>query len=218
MTTPHGARAATGTRGRRRPRRRSGLRSLGLTLPESARPQPAHRTALMHLDNFGSLDSSETTSSVRAASNAEGDGEDGVDGGDSSVEITSVTRALLPARNRACRARPDARPAGDRPYVRLASRCPERRRSAAHGTHRARTEAHPPQNTKTRPHPPQRPNLPSTASRFPTEGLDSRGARRHRDHGERVSRRVRHEGSGVQTRAFSFSDLCVLRRRRSRWR
>jgi len=46
----------------------------------------------MHLGNFGSLDSSVTTSSVRAASNAEDDGEQGIGWGDSSVEITSVTR------------------------------------------------------------------------------------------------------------------------------
>jgi hypothetical protein len=55
----------------------------------------------MHLDNFGSLGSSETTSSVRGASNAKGDGEQGVDEGDCSVEITSVTRSPLRARNRA---------------------------------------------------------------------------------------------------------------------
>jgi hypothetical protein len=46
----------------------------------------------MLLCNFGSLDSSDETSSVRAASNAEVDGDEEVGSDDSSVEIASVTR------------------------------------------------------------------------------------------------------------------------------
>src|SRR5277367_945795 len=179
MTTPHGARERLGTRGRRR-RRRSPLRSLGRTRPESTRPQLAQRTTATGLGNFGSLDSSEWISSVRAASTAEDDGDEGIDAGDSSVEIASVTPPPRPARNRACRARPDARPRGDRPYTRLASRWFARRRSDAHAAHRARTDAHTPQNTETRTQPAQRPNRPSTRP-LPWEGLDSRGAERHRD-------------------------------------
>ena len=99
---------------------------------------------------------------MRAASTTEADGDEGIGGADPSVEIASVTRPPRRARNRDCRARPDARPPGDRPYARLAFRCSARRRSDAHGSHRALTDAHTPQNTRTRPQPPQRPNLPST--------------------------------------------------------
>jgi hypothetical protein len=216
MTAPHGARERRGTRGRRR--RRSALRSLGRTRSDSTRPQLAQRTTATGLGNFGSLDSSERISSVRAASTAEDDGDEGIGAGDSSVEIASVTPPPRPARNRACRARPDARPPGDRPYTRLASRWPARRRSDAHGPHRARTDAHTPQNTKTRTQPPQRPNRPSTQL-LPWEGLDSRGAGRHRDPRRARFRRARHEGSGDQTRAFTFSiNPLLLRRRRPRWR
>ncbi len=56
------------------------------------RRHPAHRTTAMLLCNFGSLDSSDETSSVRAASNAEVDGDEEVGSDDSSVEIASVTR------------------------------------------------------------------------------------------------------------------------------
>jgi hypothetical protein len=42
--------------------------------------------------DFGAIDSSEETSSVRAASTTEDDGDDEVDAPDSSVEIASVTR------------------------------------------------------------------------------------------------------------------------------
>jgi hypothetical protein len=45
----------------------------------------------MRLCNFGSLDSSNETSSARATSTAVVDGDDEVVPGDSSVEIASVT-------------------------------------------------------------------------------------------------------------------------------
>src|SRR5882672_11039894 len=116
---------------------------------------------------FGSLDSSEETSSVRAASTTEDDGNDEIDATDSSVEIASVTHVERPARNRAWRARPDARPRGDWPYVRFARRCSASRRFDAHDAHRAITAAHPPQNTKTNSHPEQRPNRPSNRPQLP---------------------------------------------------
>jgi hypothetical protein len=216
MTAPHGARERQGTRGRRR--RRSALRSLGRTRPDSMRPQLAQRTTATDLGNFGSLDSSERISSVRPASTAEDDGDEGIGAGNSSVEIASVTPPPRPARNRACRARPDARPLGDRPYTRLASRWSARRRSEAHRAHRARTDAHTPQNTMTRTQPPQRPNRPSTRP-LPGRGWTPEAQSGIVTHGGRVFRRARHEGSGDQTRAFTFSiDPLLLRRRRPRWR
>ena len=56
------------------------------------RPQLAQRTTATDLGNFGSLDSSERISSVRPASTAEDDGDEGIGAGNSSVEIASVTR------------------------------------------------------------------------------------------------------------------------------
>ena len=78
---------------------------------------------------------------MRAASTAEDDGDEGIGEADPSVEIASVTRPPRRARNRDCRARPDARPPGDRPYARLAFRCRAPRRSDAHGPPRALTDA-----------------------------------------------------------------------------
>lgn len=215
MTTPHGARDRRGTRGRRR--RRSGLRSLGRARPESTRPQRAQRTTAMPRSGFGPVDSLEGTSSVRAASTTEDDGDQDVGRGDPCVEIASVTPPRRAARKRACRSRPDARPRGDRPYVRLASRCRARRRSPAHGAQRAPTEAHAPQKTLTFSHPPQRPNRPSTASRSP-EGLDSRGFRRHREPRQarspmRSPRRLGSDHPGLHLLRPS-----LLRRQRPRWR
>jgi len=64
------------------------------------RPQLAQRTTAMLRSDFGSVDSSET-SSVRAASTAEDDGDENVGGGDPCVEIASVTPPRRRARNRA---------------------------------------------------------------------------------------------------------------------
>jgi len=49
------------------------------------RPQLAQRTTATDLGNFGSLDSSERISSVRPASTAEDDGDEGIGAGNSSV-------------------------------------------------------------------------------------------------------------------------------------
>jgi hypothetical protein len=123
---------------------------------------------------------------MRAASTAEDDGDEGIGEADPSVEIASVTRPPRRARNRDCRARPDARPPGDRPYARLAFRCRARRRSDAHGPHRALTDAHTPQNTRTRTQPPQRPNLPSTRP-LPGRGWTPEAQSGIVTHGGRVS-------------------------------
>ncbi len=196
MTIPHGARTRTGRRGRR-PRRRSGLRSLVRTRPDSTRPHPAQRTTAMLLSTFDSLDSSEPTSSVRVPSIAEEDGDEDVVPDDSSVEIASVTPPSRAARNRACRSRPDARPPGVRPYTRFDPRCRSRRRARAHPAHRAFTDAQPPQNTKTRVQPPQRPNLPSTKNAaLLRSGWTSEALAGSVTHGERVLRCARHEGPG----------------------
>lgn len=196
MATPHGPRAKTGTRGRR-PRRRSRLRSLGRTRPDSTRLHAAHRTTAMLFSSFDSLDSSEQASSVRVTSNAEDDGDDDVAPEDSSVEIASVTPSGRAPRNRAWRARPDARPPGVRPYAWFDPRCSARRRARAHQAHRAFTDAQPPQNTNTRTQPTQRPNLPSTRNTaLLRSGWTSGALAGSVTHGECVLRCARHEGPG----------------------
>jgi hypothetical protein len=215
MTPPHDPRARRGTRGRRR--RRCGLHSLGRARPESTRPQLAQRMTAMAQAIFGSVDSSDETSSVRAASTTEDDGDEDVGERDPCVEIASVTLLRRRARKRACRTRPDARPSGVRAYVRLASRRCARRRSPEHGAQRAPTEAHAPQNTFTSLHPPQRPNRPSTASRSP-EGLDSRGVRRHREPRRARSPMRPPRRPGSDHPGLHLLRRSLLRRHRPRWR
>jgi hypothetical protein len=211
-TPPQGARACVGSRGRRR--RRSGRRSLGRTRPESTRRQRAHRTTPMGGWTLGMADSWGDGSSVRAASITEDDGKEVVDEDDSCVEIASVTFACRRARKLACRLRPEARPSGERPYTRLTARCFARRRdpaqgraprlqrsaSAAEGLHLRATHA------------------ASKSSVHPKAALSRRGWTQGAFdgtviHGERVVRRARHEGSGVKTRAFTYSNLRTLPRR-----
>jgi hypothetical protein len=57
----------------------------------------------------------ERTSSVADASTSEVDDDEGIDEPDASVEIVSVTERRFRARNRSCRARPEARPRTERP-------------------------------------------------------------------------------------------------------
>jgi hypothetical protein len=125
---------------------------------------------------LGMADSWGDGSSVRAASITEDDGKEVVDEDDSCVEIASVTSACRRARKLACRLRPEARPSGERPYTRLATRCLARRRDPAHGAHCACNEAHPPQKTFTSAQPAQRPNRPSTR-RPPSQGGAGRRGR-----------------------------------------
>ena len=89
--------------------------------------------------------------------------------------ITSVTSAWRRPRKRACRLRPDARPPGERPYKRLATRCFARRSDPAQFAHRARNDAHPPQNTLTSAQPTHRPNRPSTRKPPSQGGAGRRG-------------------------------------------
>ena len=124
---------------------------------------------------LGMADSWGDGSSVRVASNTEDDGKEVVDDVRSSVEITSVTSAWRRPRKRACRLRPDARPPGERPYKRLATRCFARRSDPAQFAHRARNDAHPPQNTLTSAQPTHRPNRPSTRKPPSQGGAGRRG-------------------------------------------
>ena len=172
-TAPHGARANVGGRGRRR--RRSRLRSLGRTRPDSTRRHRAHRTTPMGGWTLGMADSWGDGSSVRAAPITEDDGKEVVDEDDSCVEIASVTSACRRARKLACRLRPEARPSGERPYTRLAARCFVRRRNPAQGAHCACNEAHPPQKTFTSAQPKHRPNRPSTRKPPSQGGAGRRG-------------------------------------------
>ena len=107
-------------------------------------------------------DSWRAGSSGGAASVMEAGSTEVVDEPDASVEIASVTFAFRRARSLACRWRPEARPSGERPYARLASRCFSSSRDLAQGAHFAASEAHPTQKTLTSEHPEHRPNRPST--------------------------------------------------------
>ena len=125
-------------------------------------------------------DSWRAGSSGGAASVMEAGSTEVVDEPDSSVEIASVTFAFRRARSLACRWRPEARPSGERPYARLASRCFARLRDPAQGAHFAASEAQPAQNTLIIAQPVQRPNRPSTCQPPSQGGLDAAGVRRHR--------------------------------------
>jgi phage-related protein len=129
-------------------------------------------------------------------------------------------------------------------YIRLSARTKARLPPPARGTPERRTAIHPVGHAMPRPPPrprarralrlqrsaPAAENLhlrathaASKSSVHPKAALSRRGWTPGAFdgtviHGRRVARCARHEGSGVQTRAFTYSETRTLRRRRPRWR
>jgi len=147
-----------------------------------------------------------------------------------ATTTTRSPRPTLPSRSHPLRRRRDVRetpPAASAPT--LAPEAIARMRGwpsdAAHAAALPRTPGIAPSPTHTRRKTPRPPRSPRNARIVRPIASSSLRRGWTRDafngtltHGGRVLRRVRHEGPGVQTRAFTFSDHRVLRRQRPRWR
>lgn len=203
-TRPHGARASVGDRGRRR--RRSGLRSLGRTRPERTRLQRAHRSSWMralvlgyllgtrHLHHGGRRHRGRRRGRFFRLDHIR------------YIRLPACTKARLPSTTRGT---PERRTAVGAVGCAMPDPPPQHRAAhalRAHGCAPIAKDLHP-RAPGAAPKPSVHPSSRPLGRGWTPEAFDGTVI-----HGGRVFRCARHEGSGVQTRAFTYSNPRTLRR------